>query len=119
MIMVGDGLAPRRAAVRTVAGRWRAKGRAWGLRAPMVRPKGPRAAERRPGAPSPAPGTVSSGALNGAVGEAAAPDGASPGRRRSWGGGAVLAVLSVLSVPYATSWTPRGPPGPRGSSSGS
>src|SRR5690242_21959284 len=98
MIMVGDGLAPRRAAVRTVAGRWRANGRAWGLRAPMVRPKGPRAAERRPGAPSPTPGTVSSRARNGAVGEAGAPDGASPGRRGSWDGRVVLPVLPALSV---------------------
>src|SRR5690242_488462 len=96
MIMVGDGLAPRRAALRTVAGRWRANGRLCGTRAPTVRPNGPRAAERRPGAPSPTPGTVSSRARNGAVGEAGAPDGASPGRRGPWDGGVVSVLFALL-----------------------
>src|SRR5436305_15184781 len=96
MIMVGDGLAPRRAAVRTVAGRWRANGRLCGRRAPTVRPNGPRAAERRPGAPSPTPGTVSSRARNGSVGDTGAPGGGrmprearGPGPEAS-GGDAVL-----------------------------
>src|SRR5712691_12999111 len=78
MVWEGEaGCGPRRAAARTVAGRCRAKGRPCGTRAPTVRPTGPRAAERRPGAPSPTPGTVSSRARNGAAGVAGALGGAS------------------------------------------
>src|SRR6185437_4829843 len=70
---------PRRAAARTVAGRCRAKDRSCGRRAPTVRPNGPRAADRRPGAPSPTPGTVSSRARNGAAGGTGALGGVSAG----------------------------------------
>src|SRR5438477_12255230 len=107
MIMVGDGLAPRRAAVRTVAGRWRANGRFCGTRAPTVRPNGPRAADRRPGAPSPTPGTVSSRAWNGADGDTGALGGASVSGWDCCDDWGVLA-----------SGRPPGPLGPPGLSSG-
>src|SRR5580704_15389878 len=86
-----DGMAcgARTTAARTVAGRCRVKGRLRGTRAPTVRPNGPRAAERRPGAPSPTPGTVSSRARNGAVGDTGEVGGAAVDWLDGWGDGLV------------------------------
>ena len=99
-----------------------------------MRPNGPRAADRRPGAPSPTPGTVSSRARNGAVGDTGALSGASVSWRDCWDDWGVLAsgrppgplgLPGPSSGPSGPSSGPSGPagwpgpPGPGGSGPGS